>query len=89
MHFYACMLKRQGTRHEVGVETIVEIGAPFNPEARNVELFGIYQRNMPRTVYSAVILDYLCEQQGNPVTTVSPSSRCIYHNPFRWRTTGW
>ena len=29
-----------------------------------VELFGIYQRNMPRTVYSAVILDYLCEQSA-------------------------
>ena len=56
--------KEVGASCRIGAERLVEVGAPFNPEERNEDTLGIYQRNVPRTVYSAIILEYLCEQNA-------------------------
>lgn len=51
----------QGRSVPLGGENLIEIGTEFNPEERYAKEVGIFQRNLPKTVYSAVILEYLCE----------------------------
>ena len=44
-----------------GTEQLLEVGEPFNPEEENNKKQGNYQRIMPQTIYTAIILEYMCE----------------------------
>jgi hypothetical protein len=40
-------------------ETLSRVGDPFSPEQQNIENLGVFQRELPKNVYAAVILVYL------------------------------